>query len=396
MINKNILIISCVFPPEAVTSASTSLDTANALASMGHKVTIICPKPSRSVDLSWKYEINDSINVIRIPSVSNNNSTFMKIIENFSFGISAYIYLFFRKSFDICYMNSWPLISTFLISSALKLKKTKYIYSVQDLYPDTLVIKGIMGPNSLINKFLEKIEKSICMSSHKVVTISKSFEEYLIKQIGVNKEKIVIISNWSSDDVTLLSKEKAWKIMEGKGIKKKKYELTLAYGGNISTSTGIYDFSNFLTQSNLNIQLLVAGNGSLEKSIYNISEHDQRFSLLSPWPKQYTNALYSLADILVLPVPPGQEHGSVPSKLINYMKTGKPILCICNSDSSITEALYDYTGSSLIISWEDLNKITRDELLDLCQDIQAPSYNSPKRGEIRNNSLNLLLKEILN
>ena len=331
MQNKKILIVSCVFPPEVVTSASTSLDIANRLAQLGASVTVLCPMPSRSVDIDWKYSIESSVNVIHVPSFGGGRSTLMKILENISFGLSAAIYLSFKKSFDVCYMNAWPLISTSFIATVLKKKKTHYIYSIQDLYPQTLVIKGLVNKNGFLWRILQKVEKTICDSSAHVITISESFKEHLTKSAGVDPQKVTVVSNWSSERVIIQGREEAWSSLSKVGIAPKPCDLVLGYGGNISASTGVSDFSRFVVNSTLNIQFLVAGNGSLVNEISRHAEQDKRISLLTPWPKLLTNAIYSVCDILVLPVPAGQEHGSLPSKLINYMNSNKPILCVCDS-----------------------------------------------------------------
>ncbi len=359
-----ILVVSCVFPPELVTSARTSLDVANGLAQLGASVTVLCPRPSRSVDDSWKFKIDDAVNVVHLPSLGGGQSILMKVIENLSFALSAITYLILKKSFDVCYMNAWPIISTSFIAAVLRIKKTHYIYSVQDLYPKTLAIKGLIKKNGIFWKLFLNLEKTLCKNSAKVITISDSFKNYLINSIEVDAQKVAVVSNWSSGRIILQDKEKSWEMLSKKGLTPKSQELVLGYGGNISESTGISDFSKFIINSSLNIQLIVAGNGSLVNEIKKYFHRDERISLLTPWPKSLTNSIYSVSDILVLPVPAGQEHGSLPSKLINYMNSKKPILCVCDSDCEITQTLEKYPAAS-ICSWDKLKNININDLKKL-------------------------------
>ena len=65
----NILIISCVFPPEPVVSAKLSFDLATKLTENGNQVSVISPKPTRPLNFNFisseikpefKHEIMDS------------------------------------------------------------------------------------------------------------------------------------------------------------------------------------------------------------------------------------------------------------------------------------------------------------------------------------------------
>jgi glycosyltransferase involved in cell wall biosynthesis len=62
----------------------------------------------------------------------------------------------------------------------------------------------------------------------------------------------------------------------------------------------------------------------------------------TPWPKQDTGIVLGAADVLLLPTQGEQSLVSVPSKLISYMLSGRPVLAMVlgNSDSAklITKA----------------------------------------------------------
>ena len=232
-------------------------------------------------------------------------------------------------------------------------------------------------------------EKALCKKSAKVITISDSFKSHLVNTIGVDAEKITVVSNWSSGKIILQEREEAWEMLSKVGLIPKSEELVLGYGGNISESTGISNFSKFIVNSSLRIQLIVAGSGSLENEIRKYVHTDERISLLTPWPKSLTNSIYSVSDILVLPMPVGQEHGSLPSKLINYMNSKKPILCVCDSECEVTHALEKYPAAT-ICSWAELDKINISALKELSSLKSSSSFDaSTMKNEDK------LIKEIL-
>jgi colanic acid biosynthesis glycosyl transferase WcaI len=361
---KTALVVSCVFPPEMVTSASTSFDVANRLADEGYIVTVLCPQFNRSVDFGWKYNCSDSIKVIRLPSFKAKTSYVIKILENVSFGLSAFLYLLFHKSFDAAYVNSWPLLSTYLISGRLKRNGTKFVYSVQDLYPETLVIKKLITRDGKLHKLLMGMERKVCLRSERVVTLSDSFKRYIVNEVGVESVKVSIVKNWVSQHLQPPNSLEVSRFLKDIAIADHSLDLVLGYGGNISESTGILGFVEFVRNSNLSLNLLIAGSGNLAGKLGNTIQKENRITFVDRWPKSCTAVFYSVCDVLVLPIPAGQEGGSVPSKLLSYMDTQKPILCVCNTECEITRMLERYSRA-LVMRWDSLAELTVPMLAEL-------------------------------
>ena len=48
-----IVIVSCVFPPEPVVSATLSYDIAMRLCALGKEVVVVCPRPSRPLNYAF-------------------------------------------------------------------------------------------------------------------------------------------------------------------------------------------------------------------------------------------------------------------------------------------------------------------------------------------------------
>ena len=69
-----------------------------------------------------------------------------------------------------------------------KHKKNLVMYCL-DLWPESLKVGGIKE-NSIIFKIFHKISKKIYRSCDKILITSKSFEEYLTNNVGINKSII--------------------------------------------------------------------------------------------------------------------------------------------------------------------------------------------------------------
>ncbi len=97
---KSILIISCVFPPEPVVSAKTSLSVANKLTELGHSVKVLSPFPSRTSgklhkgytrSLYKKDSSFDNFELVRCFSTLSSKPTILsRFMENISFGMFCF------------------------------------------------------------------------------------------------------------------------------------------------------------------------------------------------------------------------------------------------------------------------------------------------------------------
>ncbi len=69
---------------------------------------------------SWIFNVNSELNVIRLPTIKFGSSSFTEFLENMIFGIIVSVRLIWINKFDLVYINSWPVFSTFMISRVLK------------------------------------------------------------------------------------------------------------------------------------------------------------------------------------------------------------------------------------------------------------------------------------
>jgi glycosyltransferase involved in cell wall biosynthesis len=77
-----------------------------------------------------------------------------------------------------------------------------------------------------------------------------------------------------------------------------------------------------------------------------------RIFFYTPWPKKDTGIVLGAADVLLLPTQGEQSLVSVPSKLISYMLSGRPVLAMVHSNSD-TAKLIIKAKAGWVISPDD-------------------------------------------
>jgi len=332
-----VIIASCVFPPEPIVSASTSYDLALHFFSKGDEVQVVCPKPSRN--LSDEKAPDFPFSVDRIFSVASKGSGFFsRFIENISFGLALFFYILRQKNIDAIYGNVWPIFASGLLVLASKIKHFKIIVSVQDLYPESLIAQGRISKEGVIAKFLVILDRWIAENCHHIIVISEGFKGAYISGRFVDASKVTVVKNWVKDEtVDVLSQTDARKGLIGKtDVTLQKDEILCVYGGNIGSASGLEEFIEYIESIDIKVKFLFAGNGThVERLKNNVAKKgiEDRVAFLSPWPKDMTASVLCSADILLLPTTMGQEFASVPSKLITYMLSSRPVLLIADSKS---------------------------------------------------------------
>ena len=97
-----------------------------------------------------------------------------------------------------------------------KLKTIPWFIEIRDLWPEGIIL---IKKDSLIYKFLEKIEFLYYHYSTGIITVTSSFKSNIIKRFNIPEDKIAVIYNGSNNKLfksteksILLAKELDFKI----------------------------------------------------------------------------------------------------------------------------------------------------------------------------------------
>ena len=326
---KKYLIISSVFPPEPVVSANISFALANELKNYG-EVTVIAPFPTRPkgfnfVKQSSNLDSTFGFKIQRIKSFTSPSSNPIgRLLESISFGLASYHYICKNKK-HLCkvYLNTWPLFAQYFAALACKKNNIEFVVHVQDIYPESLI-------NKIKNRIVQKIifkalvpfDYFVLNKANSVITISDKMKVDLIETRGINPLNTFTVINWQNNNNNFKSKpsDSIFKFM---------------YLGNIGPVAGVkFLIISFKMAELPNAQLIIAGSGSKKEECQTFAK---KIGLTNIFFKDVDDGkvaeVQSEADILLLPIIKGGAMSSVPSKLMSYMFSGKPIIATLDQDS---------------------------------------------------------------
>jgi glycosyltransferase involved in cell wall biosynthesis len=354
-----ILLISAVFPPEPVVSASMTYDLALALSRIW-EVMVITPKPSRPFGFSFK---KGSTNNIEFEHIVLNSFTYPKskiigrLLESYSFGKHAANYI--RKNrtgIDCIYVNTWPFLAQYLIIKAAKKYSIPSVIHVQDIYPESLANKiPIIG---IINRMiLLPMDIFILKNVSRIVAISDNMLNTFVQTRGISEDKIEIVQNWQDESEFIKRHELKVSLKKNESAEKL---FVFMYLGNIGPVAGV-DFliESFVKADLKRALLIIAGSGSKKNECIKIAESYKSQNIkFCEVPMGRVPEIQEQADVMLLPVKSGASMSSIPSKLPAYMFSGKPILASIDEESDTATSIKQ-AKCGWVVPPEDIDALSK-------------------------------------
>lgn len=374
MKNKNeITIVSQMFYPDTISTARVMTDLSEGISDE-YKVRVICQNRSYIEPEKLFHESclpKSSIEIIRfgVPALDKNKMLSRLLL---SLATSVGVKRKLRETNSEIYLAvSNPPNIPLIVGKYAKKVSSKFVFLLHDLYPDIFYKLGYMKKNSFIYKHLKQITKKAFDIADVVIVLGKDVKKYIVKEYGVNKEKIEIITNW------IPRKLESINTLKSETNREKDY-FKLVYAGNIGETAELELLIRaFKEVEDLPLELIVVGTGKYKKYhellarklemnnvVFTGYLQDNEFEdVLSKANGFFVSLKKDLCGI------------SVPSKIYHYLKYKKPILGLLPKESESTLLIQksglgiicnDYNVNSLA---ESLKKIISFKNLRIDEDI---------------------------
>lgn len=345
-----ILFVNAYFMPETIAFSHLEKDLIECLVGAGHEIEVICPTPTRSVS-DKVYEQYKSIKTEELydGKVRVRRFSAPKEGKNPLFRAFRYLWCNFReyqigkkyKNIDVVFAVSTPPTQGLLAGKLGKKLKCPFIYSLQDIFPDSLVTTGLTKKGSLIWKIGSWVEHKTYRCAECIIVISESCKRNLLQK-SVPEDKLSLISNWVDiEKVKPVSRDEN-KLIDEFGIDPKKF--LVVYAGNFGVAQGadvvLKAAEKLLTEKD--IQFVIFGGGAeYMTAIEYVKKHNLTNVLIHPLLSQdRVSEVYSLGDVALITCKSGVGNSGMPSKIWNIMACNTPIIASFDTDSDMDEILH--------------------------------------------------------
>ncbi|MCA6121759.1 glycosyltransferase family 4 protein [Bradyrhizobium sp. WSM 1704] len=102
------------------------------------------------------------------------------------------------KRGDVALTVTAPFVLPYAVAAAARLKRAKSALILHDLFPDVLVMAGLLRPTSLVARAMRAINALMFRALNAVIVIGRDAEKLLLRYRGMTPDKIRFIPNWAT------------------------------------------------------------------------------------------------------------------------------------------------------------------------------------------------------
>ena len=392
-----ILFLTDNFPPEVNAPATRTYEHCVKWIELGHKVTVITCSPNFPKGIIfegyknklYKKESIDGINVIRVWSYITESKGFVsQIVDYLSYCFSSIIAGIFVKT-DIIIATS-PQFFTAVSGRILSFLKGKpWVMEVRDLWPDSIIVVGLMNKKSISFRILKRIEHHLYLSAQKIIVVTDSFKEYLIEKHFIPSEKIGVSKNGVLvNKFKKIDSEKLSELKESLGLKNK---IVISFLG----THGLAHALRFILDSISKIKdtkyhFLFVGDGSDKETLLKYSQtlNSNNFTFLKSVAKNEMPLYIDRSDYSLVNLKKSNEFKNViPSKIFENIAMYKPILLGVEGEAKeliekykVGIAFEPENTESFINAISEIEQINHEDFIANC-DKMLKDFNRNKIAE---------------
>jgi glycosyltransferase involved in cell wall biosynthesis len=338
--SRKFLLISQVFYPDQVSTANLFTNLCSVLAKYDIEVEVWAGHPTYTEsERQPRRVIHDGINIYYLPSSNFHKSSFIgRILNMISFTFSAGIKILFSNEKTPVWTHTNPPFLGIFLSLICFLKRRKFVYILQDIYPEGLVRLGkLSGRNPSIRFWQWLFVKSLTGSTF-IIVIGRDMKQYIAEICPKCTEKTIYIPNWQDDNLITTENYITNSFVQNHGLTDK---FIIQYSGNMGLWNEMATIGKAVTRNIPDVIFMFVGGGiRKEELMVQFSESSQKNVILLPFqPNDQFNEILSASHVQLVTMLDGLEGMAVPCKIYGIMASGRPVIAMVPKESEIAYAV---------------------------------------------------------
>jgi glycosyltransferase involved in cell wall biosynthesis len=189
-----VVVVSQHYPPDRSTTAAIMAAIANRVA-LDAPVLVLSGTPgSASGASAGKPSVAEIRNRMPGKAALIRRATAEAL---FTIRIFAALLTGLRRG-DVVLTVTAPFVLPYAVAAAARLKRAQSALILHDLYPDVLVMAGLLKPASVLAKAMRGLNALMFRALSAVVIIGRDTENRLLRYGGMTRDKIRFIPNWAT------------------------------------------------------------------------------------------------------------------------------------------------------------------------------------------------------
>ena len=273
---------------------------------------------------------------------------------------------------DVAVTVTAPFMLPYAVVAAARLKRARSVLIMHDLYPDVLVMAGLLKPKSVLTKAIRGMNVLMFRGLDAVITIGRDTEQLLLRYPGVTRDKLRFIPNWA----TLAP---AIRPMASDNPYRRPHAARFMVGlsGNLGFTHDpviVFEAARLL-RDDPDIHFLLSGWGIGFERLKEMQSQASlaNVSLVGRVEDENLEAFLSAADVWLIPYRKNVAGISVPSRFYNLLAVGRPVLIVSEPDAEAALTVTEH-DVGWVVAPGDADELARTiRLASLSED--------PLRGE---------------
>ena len=225
-----------------------------------------------------------------------------------------------------------PFMLPHAFAAAAKLKGARSVLIMHDLYPDVLVMAGLLKPASWLARAMHALNGPMFRALDAVVIIGRDTEKLLLRYRGMSRDKIRFIPNWA----TLTRGVRP--IATGNSYRRPlSARFVVGLSGNLGFTHDpviVFEAARLL-RDDKDIHFLLSGWGIGFDQLREMQSEANlpNVTLVDRVEDAQLEAFLSAADVWIIPYRKNVAGVSVPSRFYNLLAIGRPVILVSEADA---------------------------------------------------------------
>lgn len=347
----NIVILSLIFSPDNVSTAQIMAGLAEDLVRTGNRVKVVTTTPHFHRDPSmeanqpihwccWpflKKSCYGGISVYHVPMPDKSIWPPLRMLSWIWFHALSVLLAPFLGETDVVIACSPPLTIGLAAFALARFKGAKYIYNVQELYPDIAVNLGKMKGEKVI-RFFSAVERFIYRHAAAVTSITEGMCAKIRDR--VDPAKVHLIPNYVELD------ENA-PVDVGHVRTATSSRFTLTYAGNMGVPQNL-GVMVALARLRPDVRVLFVGGGQDEARLQEMARNLPNVEFRGYRPISEMPGVYAESDLFYVGQDPMAASDGIPSKIYRILGQRKPLVVVTAPGSDLARFAHDSGGGIVV------------------------------------------------
>lgn len=345
-----VLFLDAYFEPEQIAFTHLEHDLLEKLSENDNHIDVICPIPTRGITkeeaeeykhIKTDTKYNGHVDVQRFSAPQEGRNPLIRAIRYFWCNYRTYQLGKKNNDCDLVFCNSTPPTQGWIAGKVARKLKVPFVYSLQDIFPDSLVTTGLTRKGSLLWKIGRRIENKTYNYCDQIIVITETMKQNLLEK-GVDDDKIQMISNWIDTEKTIPINREDNRLFEEFNIDRSKF--IVVYAGNFGEAQGaevVLSAAESLQGKN-DIQFVIFGGGSGYEEACKNAERLSNVFIHPLMPQDRISEVYSMGDVALITARKGVGKSGMPSKTWSIMACNTRIITSYDLDSDLCRIVQEH------------------------------------------------------